>query len=288
MKTVYWLVAVCCCAFVLATGSTPAMATIVDPTDLDNLQLWLDASDPDGDDTVGGSLDPGATGTATWVDKSGGGRDALQTTVASQPTLTTGAGGINNIPVVHFDGVDDYLANTIDSLNSYQAKTVFVVYRVTNAQTSELGQLWGQYNGVGHVAADGRNTGLWSFDGNASATAHYSVNGDTLIAGGGGDSTQPWVRNEAQFVTTVFDSTLSLTEHYLGSLLPTFSITSHAYGGDIAEIVVYSDSLSATEIADVQTYLGDKWGIVPEPSTLLLAAIGLLGLVGFAWRRRRD
>ena len=186
MKTVNWLVVVCC-ALVLAIGSTSAIATIVDPTDLDNLQLWLDANDPDGDGTAGGVT---AGQLATWVDKSGNvGRDASQATADSQPALTTGADGINNLPVVRFDAVDDYLMNT--DVN-YSAKTVFIVYRVTNVKKP-----WSTVGAVQRQTvmwrADGRGaitTGSWSFDGNSGKQAYYSVNGDELVDGGGGSSAQ--------------------------------------------------------------------------------------------------
>jgi hypothetical protein len=53
-----------------------------------------------------------------------------------------------------------------------------------------------------------------------------------------------------------------------------------ALAGGIDEVAIYNRVLSATEIHD--HFLG-----VPEPSALVLLATGVLGLLAYAWRKRR-
>jgi hypothetical protein len=60
------------------------------------------------------------------------------------------------------------------------------------------------------------------------------------------------------------------------------------YNGDIAEIRLFNTVLTEAERATVEAELQAAYGApIPEPSTLALAALGTLGLVGYAWRRWR-
>lgn len=55
--------------------------------------------------------------------------------------------------------------------------------------------------------------------------------------------------------------------------------------GDIAEVMVYHEDLSAGDEAAVKSYLGDKYGItiIPEPATIAMLGLGALALI----RRKR-
>ena len=59
---------------------------------------------------------------------------------------------------------------------------------------------------------------------------------------------------------------------------------SNALQAAVDDIQVYDQALSA---ADVALLFNNPGVVIPEPSTVVLAAIGLLGLVGCGWRRRR-
>jgi hypothetical protein len=81
-----------------------------------------------------------------------------------------------------------------------------------------------------------------------------------------------------------------------GSLEP-FGIGGHAqdccgegetFAGNIAEIIIYARQLTQPEKDQVYAYLTNKYlAAVPEPTTAMLAAFGLIGL-GAARRRRRS
>ena len=85
-----------------------------------DLQLWLTTD-------VGIIVD--ASGNVeTWVDQSGQGNDFTQSTAGARPTLITG-GGPGGVDVIHFDGLDDMLAN-LAQLVAGTSVTVFSVMAV--------------------------------------------------------------------------------------------------------------------------------------------------------------
>jgi hypothetical protein len=62
--------------------------------------------------------------------------------------------------------------------------------------------------------------------------------------------------------------------------------------GDVAELLIYNRTLTASELNGVGYYLAQKYDVttsyvVPEPGTLVLLATGLVGLLAHAWRKRR-
>ena len=64
------------------------------------------------------------------------------------------------------------------------------------------------------------------------------------------------------------------------------------YSGDIAEIRIYDTVLSDAERTAVeeeirQTYEGGGLTAVPSARSFVLAGLGVVGLLGYAWRRRR-
>ena len=91
--------------------SDPQNATF-SPIDYPGLRLWLDVSDADGDGTQGSSYDQTPSARVNLLkDKSGHGNDARQDTNSSRPLFVKNVLGKNsNLPVLRFDGTDDFLA----------------------------------------------------------------------------------------------------------------------------------------------------------------------------------
>ncbi len=80
----------------------------------------------------------------------------------------------------------------------------------------------------------------------------------------------------AQDMNTVFAS--ALTGAYAGDV-----IVAGLGINDNGDVLVMLQAGSTTEVALIST----PWAAVPEPSTLLLAASGLIGLLAYAWRKRK-
>ena len=222
-----------------------------------NLVLWLSA-DSNVFSDAGVTAATNGDNIQEWHDLSGYGNDATQTNATYQPTFNTNI--ISGEPVARFDGVDDFL----DDNHTYTARTVFVVYRVSSAtqNTGDLAQLWGYYGDGAHVAPEPRAGGDlqgFSFDGNGSAQAAYGLDGAATTTAASNDNTQQWDFNEFTFVFSEFTGGQSMTRQVIGSLYDSFAIGAHQFGGDIAEIIVYNNTLSTSDREDVERYLFEKY-----------------------------
>lgn len=222
--------------------------------------LWLKADDITG-------LSAGDPLSVSWPDASGNSNDASQSTAGYRPTYQSSAG----ISSVRFDGVDDYL----DDARTYNARTVFAVYApsTTLQATTDLGQIWGNYDEGIHIAADARSGGNaqgFSFDGFTSSgtTAKYGLNGAAYGSFNGNTNASPYVYDQRQFISAEFNTSKPLTRQIIGSLVPSFAVGAHQFGGDISEIIVYNTVLNTAQRNIVDNYLAAKYGITMAANNL--------------------
>jgi hypothetical protein len=101
------------------------------PTDIAGLETWLRA------DAITGKVDGDPL--SQWDDSSGNANHAAQVTGANQPLYKTGI--LNGLPVVRFDGTDDFM--TVAGItNNTATRTLFLVARrVAGAGDKELWSL---------------------------------------------------------------------------------------------------------------------------------------------------
>lgn len=209
------------------------VATPFAPTDIAGLTLWLNA------DAIVGLVNDDPV--ATWEDESGNNDDATQGTGANQPTYKTNI--VNGLPVVRFDGGNDYLQTT-----SLTAQTLFIVcnhgdgatfsnYRRLIQPTAAAFHYYGD-NGTGNYAIGAGITG-----------GNFRVNGAATMSAG----------TLSAFRVVGIEADAAATDTYpIGISIGGFS--QHLLG-DIAEIVAYSGVLSGGDRILVETYLMDKYGI---------------------------
>lgn len=247
------------------------------PTTIDDCILWLDAEDLDGT----GNLNNGVADQAlveTWADKSGNDFDMTQATEGSRPMYRSGIhiGTVDYRPCVQF--ASKYLSHAaalgggagtvivacklIATIAAYQG-----LLTVADEASDDHFLLLGPYfdgsspgiyarqdNGdtVDHVCgsttteADASYIMVWQSSGSAYS---FRINGaaetPSVI---GGSNTGDWFGDISGADNTTIGILLSAS--------PFFALKAH-----VAELLVYSRALSATEIATVEAWLAAKWGI---------------------------
>ena len=101
---------------------------------LTGLQLWLDAALPS---TI---TRDGLNKVSQWNDKSGLTRHCVQATAAAQPTFQLT--GISGLPAINFDGVDDFLPfsdQTLSWIASSSFTVIYVASKPANTNTYIIG-----------------------------------------------------------------------------------------------------------------------------------------------------
>lgn len=211
--------------------------------------LWLRANDINQADN---------STVSSWSDFSGNSNDASQGNACYQPIYKPAQ--VNGMGTVRFDGVNDFF----DDVRSYDARTIFSVYNVisTIQQSSDLGQIWGSYNQGFHLALDARSGGgTWSFDGNGSNQGRFGLFGAAFNSFNANPNSPSWSYDQYEMVSLEFNATRSLSRQVIGSLVPSFSVGVHQFGGDIAEVIVYNTVLNSAQRIIVENYLAAKYNL---------------------------
>ena len=229
-------------------------------------------------------------GTWTWTDTSGNNNHATQGLAANSqggdaaaPPALVASQTENGSPVVRFAG-DDFLDfPTILPTSDADGFTAFAFLRpVAPAEGAWPSIVAGRHGGFSYnltpenkqfvdrsysAGIGGSNTPL-------SHTEFSSINTQANDVGGS-------FRLNGADDGTMGGSTYSAGVFRIGADLQ----GSYQFVGDIAEIRIYNTQLTLEEIQAVEAELNAAY-VVPEPSSLVLAALGLLGLAFVARRRR--
>jgi hypothetical protein len=269
-------------ALLLVLASVPAQAQL--PV-ISGLKLWLRGD--------AGVLTSGSSVT-NWLDQSGNGNNATQGTGANQPTVVSGA--LNGLPVVRFDGINDWLA--ADGVTSVfggndSANTVFVVMKlpVTAGNNRDILGLGSSTDanpfyqlratsGGDFLVAKRDDASVQKFV-TAGAT---DTNPDVLSFVNSGTAVSAY-KNGSQFISS-FDinvGTMTVDLATIGAQRAIGFLSGVVpFHGDIAEMLIYDTALNSTDRLAVEQYLAGHWGLVPEPSVTVLLLTG--GAV--LWRKR--
>jgi Ca2+-binding RTX toxin-like protein len=234
------------------------------------LSVWLDAADLDGDGIREGLAEAGLNGNliTVWRDKSGNGRHGEVYGEQQSPTLVQG--GLNGLPSVTYDGVDDYIA--VPGVPSASSLTQSL-YWVQN--TTDTTYAFGT-NGNTNVStsthmllasAGSTNDTLVTASGYGSLTANafwqnggvaaWSTRGDVHAALNNITATVGVVNQAFNFHGGLQFGHVSTSNWWLGQ---TNTQSSWTFGGQIPEVLVVSGLLGTTERQFVEGYLAWKWG----------------------------
>ena len=215
--------------------------------------LWLDAADSS-TITLNGST------VSQWADKSGNARNATQSTAASQPTYN--ASGLNNKPVISFDGTTDFL--NVDG--TWAVNSNYSVYLVTQRFSGDSNRF-----SVGSLTGSTANTNLavgWASSttflggqyGNDTVVTvpAYAVGESAVFAGSQQSSTSGKLVSYNGTITTRADTTpLSSNANWaIGRFVFNLYFT-----GIVSEIVCFTSYLDVSTRQRLEGYLAWKWGL---------------------------
>lgn len=254
------------------------------------LQMWLDASS--GVTESGGQV-------SYWDDRSAANHDAQQTDPALQPTYVAADPNFANRPTL---GFASDLLTSVDSASAMGItgaanRTIFMVFRhtggnanITGYGTRAEGQIFDSaaHSGelIGHYYGgtyDTLGAGPAYTAGDLAVMTHQydgtnvAVFGKTVTPGSNapvsGSDTEPQALNTG-------DSSFLIGQAVYSPEIP-------AMTGNIAEILIYNEVLSAGDRAAVEDYLYTKWTTpIPEPGAAALLGGAALALAARRPRRR--
>ena len=294
-----------CLLITIATitlGDSQSFAQISDPRDLPGNTLWLDGSDVDGDFVSGGAFLNGTT----WVDKSTAqNASAIQTVASALPTVVNTS--VNNLTAVQFDGDDfmDVASTAFGMLRNVEGATMIGVLRTERESSNQALRALMVSSGANSAAT---RAGINMFDGfgnNIGGTGDFGQAGRRLDSDGfqrieGGNI----VAGQVHTLTGLFDYQAGgislLVDGQQETSIGTFQspgLTSDTdslnirvgadaalnmprgfFDGQISELIVYDRVLSASELADLDAYITEKWTPVADP---MLGDVNLDGSVNF-------
>lgn len=233
------------------------------------LLVWLDAAD---DSTFSYSS---GTEVSQWRDKSGNNFHANQATVANQPSRNT---VVNSRKSVNFNSAnaDRLRVNSGMVFTNSVTAIVFIKPGTQNFAYADILDQDHAMDGVNGWVIQRNNTAsqwlIWLANEagttwlNTNAVS-YADNTPQIVTLRKGSSTLTLSSNGTSSGDVAVADQQIRQANYFGLNIGTWRAgnelyaTSRHYNGEICEILVYNRALSLTELKQIHTYLGQKWGI---------------------------
>lgn len=255
---------------ILVGGATTPMVHAQVP--VSGLTLWADASSITG-------LNDGDP-VALWTNLSPNlSLNLTQGAPDNRPTYKTGI--LNGLPVLRFDGINDYLfssamTNFVGSLSTEY--TIFSVFnaRLINTDATPIynnDAIVSDASGFVGQHLKGLTANAFNWDGNADSigTPVQTNAWYVLRSGLGSGSLFVHANNQPLQSTASGANTLNSTHQLRVGFRTAY------FDGDIAELLIYNRALTLEERNQVAGYLADKYAItIPEPSALAVVGLGML------------
>lgn len=245
----------------LQPGTAQSTQPFVDPSSLPGLILWLDAGSGTYSDTgltTPQASDAGAV--AGWASRTGT-NPVLQATAGAQPTLRTAV--VNGRSVLRFDGTDDRLVSAALAVAEGQPNTVFGVMKKAGADSAISHVMLGRSNTSAAFNQLGTNGGgSYRINASSSITKAATMTNWNIVAGlFNTTASKIWLNGGSPTTGSTGSSALN------GFAIGAQSDGTSPYGGDIAEVIVYSSGLTTAQVNSVVAYLGTKYNITVTTAT---------------------
>jgi len=238
-----------------------------------DLVMHLDASAIDTGDTDQVTWNGGTGYIKKWADQSGVGNDALEVTFGEDPWYVTGAdaGEFSNFkPVVRFAGSDYLQLTSVPELVNIPKGTVFIVLsmtEVTDNHTAICAYVGGQTAFPRIQKTDKYLTGGYL---TCYGWAPHTLQANVLeVIASGYDGTEAIATN--RLTMSIDNVPQALTDWYNlpsvnngavnGMMVGAYYTGAYEWSGDIAEIAIYTNLLTAAQQKEVIYYLGNKYGV---------------------------
>ena len=243
-------------------SSVASASTLASGTDmpLSGMALWLSADS---------GVQAASNGSITqWVDQSGNGNNATQTTFSYLPTLTASA--LNGRPVVTFGGTNYF--NLPNLMSGATSGEIFIVVQASSATPSNNLGLYQFGNGAGGSYPNSSGLITDNFGSSTTYTVGIPPSGVTQY------SLYNVSSQSGQWTARLDGITLlnSTTNSVVFNGTPHLGHNSNnAFNGTVAEVIVYNSVLSAAARATVGQYLVSKYSLpgiaIPSNPTGLAA-----------------
>lgn len=196
-----------------------------------------------------------------WTDLSGYSNHATQSTTGLKPLGKTGI--INGLPVVRFDGSNDYLAGTMTAIPTNGQLTMLVVANLSsfaNADGANLYVCLG--DAIDEFRASTSGALQTVFQSTQTAGGNLMTTSTTYVLTGLTNNTNQygWV-NGTLAIGPVAGAHGNAASKYTLGARDNASTFSRYLTGDLAEVVLYNRALSEPERKRVGRYLGAKHNV---------------------------
>ena len=223
-----------------------------DPASISNLNVWLKASTDVFVDTA--MTDPATDGETIrrWVDQSSNG---YTVSAASDATPTIDTSAFSGAGAVVFDGVDDSM--TFSNGSQAQPYTmVFVLNTLTNKANDAL-----LVNGVFDNIIQKGSSGALRLNNNTANIRSSAISGEAIVVFRiDGASSEVYQNGGTADATANMSTDDFPTSKRIGSRFATNNNTTTMHF-ELGEMLIYEKALSDSELNDLGSHLGTKYGI---------------------------
>ena len=206
------------------------------------LQLWFDANDVNADyepDDVFDFISDSRI--SMWGDKSGKTNNPVQGTENKMPRWTPLS--LNQKPIVSFDSNFGEIFDIQNAVSN--PEFIFIVHKQNTTGSSKvLGGDLSTTNPDGFFSLEAASGGIEIIS--EESTSNWTVNSMRIVP----DGQSLWINGRV--VGSDADSSSALALNKVGE----------AFNGEIAEILVYNESVNSVNRQKIEGYLAHKWGLV--------------------------